>query len=63
MKVNLVKTIAKICSQGFYRNLFGIFLSVIKFSMHFGRLYQFMQFLNREINIKKWGTMLGSFPA
>jgi hypothetical protein len=46
--VNLVKSIVKIYSQGFYRNLFHIFLSLIVFSMYFRSSYEFLEFL------KKW---------
>jgi hypothetical protein len=50
---------AKIYSQGFYRNLFHIFLSFISFSMHFQNLYIFLKFFNPKRNLKKVGTMLG----
>jgi hypothetical protein len=42
-KMNLVKTITKIYSEGFYRNLFYIFLSFIVFSTQFRSLYEFLK--------------------
>jgi uncharacterized membrane protein YfcA len=46
--VNLVKTITKIYSQGFYRNLFYIFLILIAFSTYFKSLYEFLESLKEN---------------
>jgi hypothetical protein len=57
--VNLVKSITKIDSKGFYRNLFHIFLSLIVFSTYFRSSYEFLEFLNQMKNWKSWCTELG----
>jgi hypothetical protein len=46
--VNLVKPITKIYSQGFYRNVFRIFQSLIVFSKYFRSLYEFLEFLKEN---------------
>jgi hypothetical protein len=51
----------KICSWGFYRSLFCIFLSYIVFSINFRTLYNFLEFIleNEFRNWKKQGTVVG----
>jgi hypothetical protein len=51
---------AKIYSQGFYRNLFHIFLSFISFSMHFQNLYIFSEILQPEKKFEKGRNNAGS---
>jgi hypothetical protein len=45
-------------SQGFCRNLFHIFLSLIIFSTYFRSSYEFMEFLKENGKRKNPGTML-----
>jgi hypothetical protein len=61
--VNLIKTIAKICSQGFYRNLFCIFPSLIAFSMYFRNLYEFLESLKENEKPENRSTVLGPLLA
>jgi hypothetical protein len=56
----LVKPIVKIYPQGFYRNLFHIFLSFISSCMDFRILNEFLEFLTQK-RIKNEGTVLGRF--
>jgi hypothetical protein len=49
-KWDLVNPIVNIYSQGFYRNLFHIFMSFISFSMHFRILNEFLEFLTQKKN-------------
>jgi hypothetical protein len=55
----LVKPIGNIYSQGFYRNLFHIFLSFNLFSMNSRRLYEFLELFNLEKKFKKGETGMG----
>jgi hypothetical protein len=57
----LVKPIVKIYSQGFYRNLFCIFMSFISFSMHFRISKKILDFLTQKKRIENEGTVLGRF--
>jgi hypothetical protein len=49
----LVQPIAKIYSQGFYRNLFHIFPNFILFPMHFRVLNEFLEFIIENWNLGK----------
>jgi hypothetical protein len=51
--VNLVKPITKIYSQGFYRNLFHIFQSLVAFYTYFGTLKEFSEILTQKNKMKK----------
>jgi hypothetical protein len=63
-KVNLVKTIIKIYSQGFYRNLFHIFQSLIAFSTYFRILYKFLKSLKEnEKPHHSGGSAFGRQPS
>jgi hypothetical protein len=57
--VNFVKTITKIYSYGFYRNLFHIFLSLIIFYMHLEVYTDFWNLKENENRIKNHRTVLG----
>jgi hypothetical protein len=59
----LVKLIGKIYSQGFYRNLFHIFLSFNLFSMNSRRLYKFLELFNLEKKFKNGETGTGRKSA
>jgi hypothetical protein len=66
-KVNLVKTITKIYSQGFYRNLFHIFHSLIAFFTYFRILYKFLISLKENEKNEKphhsGGSAFGRQPS
>jgi hypothetical protein len=57
--VNLVKFITTIYSQGFYRYLFCIFLSLIVFSMYFRSSYEFLEYLKENGKMENSSTVLG----
>jgi hypothetical protein len=61
-KKNLAKPIAKIYSQGFYRNLFHIFPSVISFSTNLRILSKFLE-IQAGKSIKKSVAQLWLTPA
>jgi hypothetical protein len=56
--VNLVKFITTIYSQGFYRYLFCIFLSLIVFSMYFRSSYEFLEYLKENGKMENSSTVL-----
>jgi hypothetical protein len=51
--VNLIKPITKIYSQGFYRNLFHIFQSLIAFYTYFRTVKEFSEILTQKKKMKK----------